>query len=165
MKKAMDNVSLLMTRVGGVVLWLVMLLMVINVITRTLLNAPIKGSIELVQYGMLIALSLGLSRTGFKDRHVYVSIVLDALPPKARAVLRFFGCFVSAGVFVYLTIYYITTIPAVNASGRVTEIFRIPYGWINLMMGISMLIATALFIYQAVLALAPFASSNNKESD
>jgi hypothetical protein len=78
MKKALDKLSSGLLRFSSVVFFLVAVVMVVNILLRAILNTPIGGTIEIVQYGMLICIVLALSRTGFEGRHIRVTFFWTA---------------------------------------------------------------------------------------
>ncbi|MDR0851703.1 MAG: TRAP transporter small permease [Clostridiales Family XIII bacterium] len=153
--KFLDKASIVLLRVSSVLIWIIMAVMVINILGRAIFNLPLKGTTEIVTYGIMLAIILALGRTGFLQKHVAVTIVQDMLPPKARAILKFFTGIVSMGVFLYLTYFYFSSISSINAAGRVTEVFRFPYAIIYLIIGVGMLLATLLFLYHACVSLRP----------
>ncbi len=58
----------------------VMGLVVTDVLMRTFLNQPIRGTIELVQQGMVIIAAFAMSYTQYKKRFVRIDIIADKWP-------------------------------------------------------------------------------------
>lgn len=154
LNKVFDRISIVMARISSVFLCLICLVIIINIIGRAF-SAPVRGSMELVQYGMLVSVSFALCRTGFLDKHIFVPMLLNAFPKKTAAVIRFITLLITAGVFGYLVVYFLREIPVLTAQGRVTEVFRIPQGVIHGVLAFAMLVTTVMFVYQALYALRP----------
>jgi len=155
-KYLLEKFSSALIKISSIILCIVAAVMVINIILRSAFNSPLSGTMEIVQYGMMICMALALSRTGFKDRHIRVSVLVDALPQKAKAVLLSLTMLISAVVFGSLIFSYLSSIPGAIASGFVTDIYRLPYYFVYIMMAIGMTLATIMFFYHAVASLAPF---------
>ncbi len=161
MKKAFDKLSLVLIKVSSVILVLVAATMVLNIILRSLLKAPIAGTMEIVELGMLICIVMVLSRTGFTERHIAVTVLVDLLPPKAKAVLKFISMIISSVVFGFLIFSFIGAVPESIASGALTDIYRLPYYWVYIILSLGMISATIMFLYHAFAALAPFFKRND----
>ena len=70
-RKLLDKVTLIITWLCGILMVLTILLVVANVLTRTIFTAPIKGTVELVQYCIMAIAVLIMARTCFEDKHIY----------------------------------------------------------------------------------------------
>lgn len=64
-----------------------MVLVVLDVFLRYFFNNPILGSIELVEYFMVVAGFLGIAWCAVKGGHVKVDMLLSRLPPRAQAII------------------------------------------------------------------------------
>jgi TRAP-type C4-dicarboxylate transport system permease small subunit len=154
--KVCDRITLIFIRISTLIIIFLVLVMVANIISRSLFNAPISGTVEIVEFGMLVCIALAVSRTGLKGRHIYVSVVQDALPRKAKAVLKCFCMLISAVVFGSLTVRFLQMLPPAVTSGRVTDVLRMPYWYVYVVLIIAMILGCLTFLYQAVLAMIPF---------
>ena len=155
-KNILDKVSNVFLKISSVIICLVALVMVINIITRSAFKTPFAGVMEVVQYGMLICLVLAIGRTGFLNKHVRISLIVDYFSPKVRAIVLFITMLISTIVFAYLAYYYISYIPVSIASNAVTDIFRIPYFFVYIVMATGMLLTALMFLYQALEPLKVF---------
>ena len=151
--KVFDMVTTVFIRISSVILIALVVLMIVNVIGRKLFNSPISGTIELVQYGILICIGLAISRTGFEDRQLSVTMIQELLPAKGRAVLKCFCSCVAGLLFGSLIINYIRVIPKALQSGRVSDVMHIPYYLIYYLLIVAMFLVAVTFFYQAVLVV------------
>ena len=154
--KVCDRITLVFIRISTVIIFFLVLTMVANILSRTLLNAPISGTVEIVQYGMLVCIALAVSRTGLKGRHIYVSFIQDALPKKAKAILKCCCMIVSVVVFGSLVIRFSQMLLPAVTSGRITDVLRMPYWYVYVVLIIAMVLVSLTFLYQALLALMSF---------
>lgn len=72
---------------GGVVLAVMMFLTFFDVLGRSIINAPIIGSVEMLTLLMGLLIYLGVARTTFTNGHIRVDVVTQLLPPKIRSAL------------------------------------------------------------------------------
>lgn len=165
MKKVLDKLSSGLIKFSSVVLIIVAIVMVVNILLRAILKQPIAGTMEIVQYGMLICIVLALSRTGFEGRHIRVTVFLDRFPVKVRAGFQLLEMLVSAVVFGWLAIYYIGFIPEALVSGLVTDIYRLPYYFVYIIVALGMIFAAAMFLYHAIVSLKPFFKKNSGNTE
>ena len=71
---------------GTAILACMMLIIVADVAGRFLLNMPIKGSIELIEYAMVVVGSLGLAWCTLSGTHLTVGIIVDQFSSRTQAV-------------------------------------------------------------------------------
>ncbi len=83
-----DSINIWAGKVSSYVVWLLVLMMSYEVVSRYLFNAPTVWSGELCQYGMCFASLLGGGYALIKDQHVRVDIVFRYFNFKTRAVLE-----------------------------------------------------------------------------
>ncbi|MBR2880313.1 MAG: TRAP transporter small permease, partial [Oscillospiraceae bacterium] len=121
-KNIVDRLTMFFTRISSVVLLILIIIMVVNVIGRRLFNAPISGTIELVEYGMLVCIALAISRTGFEGRQLSVTMVQELLPAKARAIVKCICNAVAGALFGSLIFKFISVLPSAISSGRVSDV-------------------------------------------
>ncbi|MCL1829281.1 MAG: TRAP transporter small permease [Oscillospiraceae bacterium] len=149
-----DKLSLICVRAASVILCIVAATVIVNIIGR-LFNRPVKGTYEIVQYGILTTMCLAICRTGFVKKHVRVEMISDLLPAKPRAVAECLQMLVSVAAFgVVLILLCTKLIPEMLASGRLTDIFRFPYYIVYIILAVGMFLAALTFLYQAILSVS-----------
>ena len=152
MTKTVDRITKILTIVSGVIFSIVVLIVVANVIGRKVLNIPIKGATELVQYGIMLAVGLVMARTGYEGRHIWVSLLVNKFGYVGSRIFIAFGCLCGTAIFAILGYLFLTEMPTYfGVAGRVTEAVHIPYYVIYAIMGIGFAIATLEYLYEFVI--------------
>lgn len=144
--KIYDKISMLLIWVCGVLICGVVVLVIANIIMRTLFNAPIKGTVEYVQYLVLFIAVMVIGRTCFEDKHIYITILTERLPEKPRRIIYAIGRFICTVVLALMCYQMYKNIPA-NMK-RVTETIKLPYYLVFVFMGIGMTLAAISFALQ-----------------
>ena len=152
-KNVVDVITMVFTRISSVVLLLLIVLMAVNVIGRRLFNAPISGTIELVEYGMLVCIALAISRTGFEGRQLSVTMIQKYLPPKPRAILKCICNAVAGVLFGSLIFEFINVLPKAISSGRVSDVMHIPYYLVYCLLVVAMFMVSITFFYQSFMSI------------
>ena len=154
-KKIFEKLSSICTGAAAVSLGIVTATVIINIIGR-LFNSPLKGMYEIVQYGTMTTICLALSKTGFLKKHVRVEMFSEKLPAKPRAAAEFLQMLIPAAAFVVvLCLLCFKLIPETLSTGRVTDIFRVPYYLVYVILAVGMILAALMFLYHAVLCILP----------
>jgi len=148
LNKVIDKITYVFTIISCVVFSIVILIVCANIIGRAAFNRPINGTIELVQYGALFCAGMVICRTGFEDRHIVVSVLIDKYPKRVRALTIAVGKLISAAVFGVLAYLYILRIPEAISSGKVTDSFRFPFEYVYGMMVLCFATGALVFLYQ-----------------
>lgn len=96
----------MLSYLGAVGLFVMMLLTAADVAGRYLFNRPILGAFELTEFLVLILIFSFLARTQAEKNHVAVELLLGRLSKKWRTVIGFFNhavCLVMMGLFVWMS--------------------------------------------------------------
>ncbi len=89
-RKFIEAFSLNLDRLGRVVIFLLMLLVVANVASRRLFASPVRGTVEGVEFLTAMAIGLCLAYCAVQGGHVAVGFFTDRLRPRTQAVLEVF---------------------------------------------------------------------------
>lgn len=81
-----NQVSRVVGAIAVVFLVLMMLLTVADVFLRYVFSAPIKGSLELTEFCMVIAGFLGIAWCAVKRGHVKVDLIVSHMPTQAQGI-------------------------------------------------------------------------------
>ncbi|MCJ7717727.1 MAG: TRAP transporter small permease [Anaerolineales bacterium] len=84
----MKFINKLMGSLGGLLIGAMMLLIVVEVLSRHLLNSSIEGTIEVVGIFLSLAVFFGFSPCEEEDRHVKVQLFVQLLPEKVFFLLE-----------------------------------------------------------------------------
>ena len=145
-----DKSSLFLCRISTGTLWVIVFLVAFNIVARKLFNFTISGIIEIVQYGMLVVMSISMARTTFTGGHVSVSIITAKLPKLGRYIIEFLSMIFSAALITAAAYICIQYIPKTLASGQVTEVYRIPFYIIYFVMAFGLVTSALTFILSAI---------------
>lgn len=108
-------------RVGTIILLLMVLLLGTNVILRYIIRKPIKGSVELEEFLLVILVFFGVAYTAIKGRHIKVDLVLKRLPESAQSVIATITSAISVGLCVLMT-WQISVYAQIKWTTRATSI-------------------------------------------
>ena len=95
-----------MAELGGLLMTIMMVLFLINIVSREL-NHPIQGLLQMAVFAMMCLIYLGLAHCEEKDEHVRLEVLSTRLPQKMRGKLRLF-CTVIELFIVTLLLYAAT---------------------------------------------------------
>lgn len=165
MQKAFDKISLFLTRISTVILWVIVVLVAFNIVSRKLFNFTIAGMIEIVQYGMLTVMALAMARTTFSGGHVTVSIITGRLPKAAQNFIAFITLLLSAALVAIAAYVCILNIPRTIASGLTTERYKIPMYLVYAVMSFGLVTSGLTFIFNAISALLGIGGKAPKEKE
>lgn len=86
-ERGLDKVCLNASRVAGVTLMFLVLVLVVDVFGR-FLGYPILGSYEIVQYGFALVVCLSVAYAGVEGAHIAIDLLFDAFPKPLQRVLN-----------------------------------------------------------------------------
>ncbi len=147
--------TLYLTYFASAVFAAVLISVVVNVIGRTTKLFPIPGEIEIVQYGMLTAMSIGMVRTAFMDQHVRVSLFTGMMPKMPRSILLLIEGLLCALTFGMAGYQCVKLMPDAVTMNRVTNFFKIPYVLIYVILSIGLFLSAVTYIYVGISAFGP----------
>ena len=128
-RKGLHAVVMVIAWIAAAALALMVLVTFANVIGRYLLGMPLKGSVEMVEATMVVAVFFSLAYTETLHGHVSMDEVVARFPRRARAVILSIMYFAAAAFFFVvawrdglLAVSYMRPIV------RVTDVLHIPMG-------------------------------------
>lgn len=80
MKKICDKIDVVLHYVAVASLLAIVLLITFDVILRYIFSSPISGSVELVEFFLIIGIALNIAQTHLENGHVSVNIIVAKLP-------------------------------------------------------------------------------------
>ncbi len=98
LERILYPVSRILNGVGSGVILGMVVLMTVNVILRYLFERPIKGTVELEEFMLVIVVFLGLSYAALEKRHVRIDFIVARFPKSAQAVINSITALLSAGL-------------------------------------------------------------------
>lgn len=116
----------ILDKLAGICVFLVMLLVVTNVISRAFFNNPILGTYELVGFLTAMAISFALAHCAWQNGHIALSFVMDRFPRIIQSVTAVLIQAVSI-VFWSATVWYLMRFAqAMKIKGLVSPSAEIP---------------------------------------
>ena len=91
--------------VKNVALWILAMMMFltfIDVLLRYILNSPVPGATELIEFMMGIVVTFSVAYTAHKRAHIGVDLLIERFPRKARRLIGCVTSFLALGLFVLI---------------------------------------------------------------
>jgi TRAP-type C4-dicarboxylate transport system permease small subunit len=151
--KVVDKTTMGLGYVAVAIILVIIVCVVINIIGRTLTVFTFGGMIEIVQYGMLVAMSMILARTTFAGQHVRVSLFTDMMPKKAKGITMLIEMLISMAIFGMAAYQCFLIIPDTIAMKRMTDFYSIPYYLVYLVLSLGLFTSALAFLYNGICAL------------
>lgn len=151
---SVKNVIERVSRIGGVAsmvfLVIMMLLTVTDVLLRALFNTPVKGSLELTEYIMVITGFLGIAWCAVNRAHVKVDLILSHLPSRPQSIIDAFTLFLGLTVVPLVAWQGFAQIRRAYLEGAVSQALDIPnfpfYGIVGLGYGLMFLVLVIILV-------------------
>jgi TRAP-type C4-dicarboxylate transport system permease small subunit len=102
-KKTVYGLCRMLNLVGVVLIIVMVLTIVVDVLGRFLLNLPLQGSYELVEYIMGLSIVFALGYTQVVKGHINVDSLLQLLPRKAQVVAEQLVNIIGLVMFSFIT--------------------------------------------------------------
>ena len=134
--KTLDFADLLVSKFEGIMLALGVIAMTINtiaaVVSRYVFNSAITFTDELNMIFIVVVTYAGLSYAARNGRHIRMSAIYDAMPPKTRKALMIVMASVTSAFMFFLSFYSYHYIVEVYQSGRILPALGLPVFYIYL---------------------------------
>ena len=125
--RVIHPVSRLLNYGGAGFLFILMLLVMVHVIGRYLLGLPVPGSVELIEFLMVLIVFLGLAECAIQHGNVSVDLIVDQLPRKARAVTDTVTGLLNIGIVSLITWQSAIQVKILWESGHASGVLHIPH--------------------------------------
>jgi TRAP-type C4-dicarboxylate transport system permease small subunit len=140
--------------VSAVIFAVIVLVVLTNIVGRAVFNKPVKGTVEIVQYGVMFCAGIVMCRSGLEERHISVTFLIDKYPKRVRAALVAFGKLLGAAAFGILSAIYAGNIFEAAQTGKLTDTFRLPFEYVYLIMAVCFAMGALIFLYQFVTSVS-----------
>ena len=132
MKKFISSFSAIasvLSKIAGTILILLAFVVFVHVILRSVFNSGVPGVYEMVQYGMLVVVSLTLAENELTGGSIVVSFIIDKFKPRVTNIFSIAAyCLTICGMSVVLY-YQIRMIFQKYRQGAHSPVLYIPH-WI-----------------------------------
>jgi TRAP-type C4-dicarboxylate transport system permease small subunit len=133
MIKTYENVFIKLARLMNYIaasgLFIVMAVVVLNILMRVFVNKPFLGTYEIVQYGLLLVVSLALADNELADGNVMVSFFLEKMKPKTANLVNIITVAFGAVIMGSVTYNQWRMILAKFKNKAASSIIKLPH-WI-----------------------------------
>ena len=147
LEKITDVSILTMSTVDIFVLLGMMMLMVMDVLLRLVCNFSIPGAFELVEFGMILVVYLGLATTQSSKMHISIDILTSKFPERAQIIIGNVNSFLSLFIVSLIAWRGLVYLKYVWASGRDSDVLHIPVYYFQIFLVIGwLLLALALLV-------------------
>jgi len=134
----------IMTYAAGVLVCMVMVISVVNVITRAAFKAPIYGVIEIVSYGALLVGAFALAQNEMDDGNATMTLIVDKMRAKKRAFTSVITNIICTIFYAFISIRFFGEIQNAITTRQFTSILQISMSFFNAAMFVGfMLLAVA----------------------
>jgi len=112
--------------IGLLVLMAMVLLVVVDVVSRRLFNSPLSFSFELIHVLLVATVFFAVVYTTSLQRHISVDVLTSRFPTKARTITDKVTDFISLGVFALIGWRSLVQAARIWAMGKETGILGVP---------------------------------------
>jgi TRAP-type C4-dicarboxylate transport system permease small subunit len=107
-------------------MFLMMLLTTVDVVMRYVINSPIPGALEIVEYMMVIIVPFALVVTAYDKAHIEVEIIVERLPATIQCYLGFITDLTACLFFMIITWQSFQYIGEQFDTGLTSSVLLIP---------------------------------------
>lgn len=151
--KFFDKLTYHLCLFAGVLFCIIVIVLLANIILRSAFNSGITGQYEIVQFGIMTCIGLGMSRTAYAHRHIHVDLITNHFGWRLKSFILFLGrilCTVTYGFAAYL---FIAKINDATKYFKVTDLYHIPYQYIYWIFLVLLAISAVVFLWQTIIYL------------
>lgn len=135
---------------SGIMMVIIMLIVVLNVLARSILNSPLFGTFEYVGFLTALVISFAIANCGVKNGHIAIDLFISKLPRKVQPVIDFTLGMISTfflGLFTWQMIKYGTNL---IRSGELSATTRTPLYIFVFLVAFGLLLLTAVVLLKTI---------------
>jgi TRAP-type C4-dicarboxylate transport system permease small subunit len=160
-ERRLSHVNVFLITLGVSFLVMGMLLNTVNIAGRYLFRAPIRSTYELTGLFMVLMICLGWPRTTEVKGHVSVDILTSRLPQSIRRGLELVTLLLGLFSFILMMWSSILTGLQFGRMDSCTDLLRIPYAPVSLLMALGAFLVSVILLFQFVHGVAEFSKRGN----
>ncbi len=153
MAKVADKCWQILAIIAGISLIAITLLIIVNIIMRKFMGAPIFGATELVKYGALIGGAMALAQNEWFDGNIQMTILLEHIPVKVRRVIEIVDYAVCTVGFAFVTGLLFKQSAQKFANNERTVDLSMPIGVFNTILAIGFVFLTICVLLKFILKI------------
>ncbi len=104
-----------------------MLLVVVNILLRSVANSPIQGVYEIVGFLTAVVIAFGLAWCAMQKSHIAIEFIVEKLPRKVQNIIHLISSFVIMVLLLFISYRLFHHGFKVIASGEVSATAQIPF--------------------------------------
>lgn len=116
----------LANRIGTIILLFMVLLLGVNVILRYFIRKPLKGSVEMEEFLLVILVFFGVAYTALNKQHIKIDLLISRFPKPFQPVVTGVTSALSVGLCVVMTWQTVVYAQTRWAYGGESIILRLP---------------------------------------
>lgn len=120
-----EKLSRTMDRIAGFGIFLIMLLVVINIILRSVFKQPLVGTVDYVNVLIAASIGLAIAYCAFQDGHIAVEFIVDRMPEKLSAAVAIVVNLLALAFWGLASWYTIGFARSMSSNGLVTSTSQI----------------------------------------
>jgi TRAP-type C4-dicarboxylate transport system permease small subunit len=136
--------------VGSAVAVLTGVMTVDSVVGRALFTAPVQGDVELTQFGIALAISLGLPWCQLRGANIIVDFFTQKSSPRTQRWLDGMGALLLAVMCALLAWRTAVGAVAVKQAGEQSMILELPMWWAYASLAPGLLLTACIALWQAL---------------
>ena len=141
---------------GAVTLGVMVVMLIVSVVMRKALNAPMKGIFEMTEFGMVLITFLCMSAQYFKPDAMVMETFVEMLPKTMQAIINAFMFLLDATILGILSWQLFVYGLRVQKMGQVSKILEIPLPPFPYLGAACMLLLTLVFTMKFLFSLNEF---------
>lgn len=126
LSKAMYRTTRVFNAIGVTALAVMVILIMVDVVTRYIFHRGLPGAYELAEFLMAILIGFGLAYTAVHKGHITVDVLISKFSPRVRTVISSITYFLSLALFSLTTWQVILNADNIRTGGAASTILLIP---------------------------------------
>jgi TRAP-type C4-dicarboxylate transport system permease small subunit len=155
-KRVVEPIATWAAALGAVTLGVMVVMLIVSVIMRKALNAPMKGIFEMTEFGMVMITFLCMSAQYFKPDAMVMETFVEMLPKRIQVTINSFMFLLDAAILGILSWQLFVYGLKVQRMGQVSKILEIPLSPFPYLGAACMLLLTLVFIMKFLFSLNEF---------
>jgi len=102
LQNAVHRIADILDKLSGLSVVLAMLLVVLNVLSRTIFNKPIQGTYDYTGFLTALIIAFGISACLVSNSHIAIDFIVEKFHKKAQKVI---GIVVNSTVFIFMSAF------------------------------------------------------------
>jgi len=156
LKRVVEPTVTWVAALGAVTLGVMVVMLIVSVIMRKALNAPMKGIFEMTEFGMVLITFLCMSAQYFKPDAMVMETFVEMLPKRLQAMINSFIFLLDAAILGILSWQLFVYGLRVQKMGQVSKILEIPVPPFAYLGAACMLLLTLVFMMKFLFSLTVF---------